>query len=311
MPLKIVFMGTPDFAVPSLEQLVADDHAVVGVFCQPDRPKGRGMTLLPPPVKKAAGAQGIPVFQPETLKGGKGLELLRSLAPDLVVVVAYGRILPPEILEFPRLGCINLHASLLPRWRGAAPIQWSLIAGDEKTGVTTMHISQALDTGDIILKQETDILENETSGELFERLSQMGANLLGETVFLLSAGKAPRTAQDDALATLAPPIQKSMAKLDFSLSPRDFCNLVRGLNPAPGGVALFAGQPVKIHRAIPAPDFAGSPGEILHPKRLIVGCGKGAVELVSLQPQGKKPMDAAAWRNGIRNLNHPDEMKFS
>jgi len=294
-------MGTPDFAVPCLERIIDDGHAVLGVFCQPDRPKGRGMALLPPPIKKMAILKGISVFQPLSLKDGKVLTILRELSPDVIVVVAYGRILPREILDMPSLGCINVHASILPRWRGAAPIQWSIIKGDEITGVTTMHIAETLDTGDIILTRQTKIGPDDTSGELFERLSKMGAELLGETLLRLEAGTAPRTHQNDALATLAPPIQKSMGHLDFSAPPKDFCNLVRGLNPSPGAVAIFAEAPLKVHKAASVPGFNGVPGEILHPKRLIVACGDGAVELLTVQPQGKKPMDGAAWRNGLRN----------
>jgi len=303
-------MGTPDFAVPCLDRLISDSHAISAVFCQPDRPKGRGMSLSPPPVKQLASARGIPVFQPLTLRDGEAATLLRGLAPDLIVVVAYGRILPLEILELPPLGCINVHASLLPRWRGAAPIQWSLIAGDTKTGVTTMHMSEGLDTGDIILKREIDIYPDETSGHLFDRLSQMGAELLVETIYLLKSGNAPRTPQDDALATLAPPIQKNMSKLNFSASPKDFCNLVRGLNPSPGAIIHFSGNPVKVHKAIPVADVSGKPGVILHTKRLVVGCGDGAVELITLQSQGKKPMDAATWRNGIRKPPDGTVLKF-
>ena len=303
MPLKIVFMGTPEFAVSCLERTITDGHAVSGVFCQPDRPKGRGMALLPPPIKKIALKKGIPVFQPLNLKDGEALTILRELSPDVIVVVAYGRILPRAILDLPPLGCINVHASLLPRWRGAAPIQWSIIKGDEVTGVTTMHMAETLDTGDVILTRRTKIESDVTSGELFERLSEMGAELLGETLIRLEAGTAPRIPQNDALATLAPPIQKSMAHLDFNALPKDFCNLVRGLNPSPGAVALFAEALLKVHKAAPVSGFAGASGEILHPKRLIVACGDGAVELLTVQPQGKKPMDGAAWRNGLRNAD--------
>lgn len=292
-------MGTPDFALPCLERIIADNHKVLAVFCQPDRPKGRGMKLLPPPVKEMALRCGIPVFQPTKLKDGEVSKLLSALAPDLMVVVAYGRLLPPEILGIPPLGCINVHASLLPRWRGAAPIQWSIIRGDTLTGVTTMYMDEGLDTGDIILKSETDIHPNETGGELFERLSVMGANLLGKTMELLADGTAPRMPQDECLSTLAPPIDKNLARLDFTKPPIDLCNLVRGLSPSPGAVTSFEGMLLKVHRVIVS-DFTGCPGEILHPRRLIVGCGEGAVELLDIQPQGKKTMDGRAWLNGLR-----------
>jgi len=295
-------MGTPDFAVPCLERTIAEGHTVCGVFCQPDRPKGRGMSLLPPPVKQAALARDIPVFQPTKLRDGEALKTLQELAPDLIIVVAYGRILPPEILELPRLGCVNVHASLLPRWRGAAPVQWSIIRGDTHTGVATMYMAEGLDTGDMILAGQTPIADGETYGQLLERLSQIGADLLAQTLPLLEEGVAPRTPQDDSLATLAPPIHKDMARLDFTAKPQDFCNLVRGLNPNPGASARFGEGVLKVHAAQPAPDFSGAPGEILHPKRLIVGCGQGAVELLTVQPQGKKPMEGVAWRNGLRDL---------
>jgi len=301
-------MGTPDFAVPCLERIIADGHTVCGIFCQPDRPKGRGMSLLPPPGKQAALSKNIPVYQPTKLRDGEALGILRELAPDLIVVVAYGRILPIEILELPRLGCVNVHASLLPRWRGAAPVQWSLIRGDTITGVTTMYMAEGLDTGDIILASQTEIAPQETYGQLLARLSQMGAELLAETLPLLETGRPPRTPQDDSLATIAPPIHKDMGQLDFSATPQDFCNLVRGLNPNPGASARFGEGMLKVHAALPASDFSGQPGEILHHKRLIVGCGQGAVELLSVQPQGKKPMDGAAWRNGLRGL--ADSEKF-
>jgi len=302
-------MGTPDFAVPCLERIIADGHTVCGVFCQPDRPKGRGMVLLPPPVKQTAVARGIPVFQPTKLRDGQAAQILCDLAPDIIVVVAYGRILPREILELPRLGCVNVHASLLPRWRGAAPVQWSIIHGDTLTGVTTMHMAEGLDTGDMILASPTQIEDGETYGQLLARLSQMGADLLSQTLPLLETGTAPRTPQDDSLATLAPPISKEMARLDFTASPLDFCNLVHGMNPNPGASARFAGGVLKVHAAVPAPDFTGQPGEILHPKRLIVGCGEGAVELLSVQPQGKKAMEGSAWRNGLRDL--ASDQRFS
>ena len=302
MSLRIVFMGTPEFAVPCLEQIIADGYTVCGVFCQPDRRGGRGMSLLPPPVKQTALSQDIPVFQPTKLRDGQALEILQKLAPDLIVVVAYGRILPREILELPRLGCVNVHASLLPRWRGAAPVQWSIIRGDTHTGVTTMYMAEGLDTGDIILARQAEIAPDETYGQLLNRLSQLGAELLAETLPLLKSGTVPRTPQDDSLATLAPPIHKDMGQLDFSATPQDFCNLVRGLNPNPGACAQFGEGVLKVHTALPAHNFTGQPGKILHPKRLIVGCGQGAVELLTVQPQGKKPMDGTAWRNGLRGL---------
>ena len=301
MSLNVVFMGTPDFAVPCLKRLLEEGHRVKGVFSQPDRPKGRGMHLQPPPVKVLAQEHGLPVFQPSTLRDGSALAQLKELNPDVIVVVAYGRILPPDILKLPPLGCINVHASLLPRLRGAAPIQWSIIRGEKVTGVTTMYMAEGLDTGDMIFKEETPIGPEETAGELFERLAPMGAELLIKTLKAVEKGTAPRIPQDDALATLAPPLKKEDARLDFSASPADFCNRVRGCNPSPGAFALCEdGSPLKVHRAIPVPDRKGEPGVLLDKKRLIVGCGNGAVELLTVQPQGKKAMEGSAFLNGLR-----------
>jgi methionyl-tRNA formyltransferase len=296
--MKIIFMGTPDFAVPCLKALLDSGHEVPAIFSQPDRPKGRGYQTQPPPVKRIAVERGIPVYQPVKLRDGAVAELLRSLAPDLAVVVAYGRILPPDILAIPRLGCVNVHASLLPKLRGAAPIQWSVINGDKLTGVTTMYLAEGMDTGDMILRRETAIGPEETAGELFERLSALGADALAETVALLEAGNAPRIPQEAYAATYAPMIDKDMAFLDFTVSPEALCNLVRGLNPSPVAKAYAGGKLLRVLKAIPAPGMSGEPGALLDKKRFIVGCGDGAVELVAVQPEGKKPMDGAAFVAG-------------
>lgn len=300
MKARIVFMGTPDFAVPCLRRLLEDGYDVAGVFSQPDRPKGRGYRLLPPPVKELALERGIPVYQPAGLRDGEALSVLRELAPDLAVVVAYGRILPPDLLEAPRLGCVNVHASLLPRLRGAAPVQWAVINGEATTGVTTMHMAEGLDTGDIILQRETAVGPEETAGELFERLAALGADCLSETLPLLLEGRAPRKQQDDTLATWAPPIGKELAALDFTKPAAALCHLVRGLNPSPVAKAWLDGRLIKVLLARPAADFAGKPGEVLNAARLIVGCGDGAVELLTVQPEGKKPMTGAEFARGRR-----------
>lgn len=299
MSVKIVFMGTPDFAVPCLRRLIEDGHHIVGVFSQPDRPRGRGYQLMPPPVKELAMEHHIPVYQPTKLRDGTALELMRELDPDLAVVVAYGRILPPDLLAVPRLGCINVHASLLPELRGAAPIQWSVIRGLKTTGVTTMYMAEGLDTGDIIRVKETPIGEGETAGELFDRLSELGAACLSETIPLLETGTAPRTPQDDALATWAPPIEKAMARIDFSADARDIVNLVRGLNPAPMAKAMLDGKLVRIHQA-KAMQGKGEPGCVIDPAKLIVACGSGAVKLITVQPEGKKPMSGEEFSRGKR-----------
>jgi methionyl-tRNA formyltransferase len=293
--MRIVFMGTPDFAVPCLARILDEGHDVVGVFCQPDKPKGRGYTLTPPPVKQLAEAKGIPVYQPTKLRDGSALEVLRELAPELIVVVAYGRILPLDILEMPRLGCVNIHASLLPKLRGAAPIQWSVINGDEVTGITVMYMAEGMDTGDIILTEETPIALDETAGELFGRLSVMGADCLAKVLPLLESGAAPRTPQDDTLATYAPMLDKAMGEIDFTKSGREIVNLGRGLNPAPCAYTAVGGKRLKVHKAaVVSAELLGDR------KRLVMSCGDGAVELLLVQPEGKKVMEGSAYRMGIR-----------
>jgi methionyl-tRNA formyltransferase len=298
--MKIVFMGTPDFAVPCLKRLQADGHELAAVYSQPDRPAGRGMKLAAPPVKAAAQERGIPVYQPTKLRDGTVAAQLQELAPDLMAVVAYGRILPPEILAIPPGGCINIHGSLLPKWRGAAPIQWAVIHGDTVTGVTSQFMAEGMDTGDIILQRETPIGAEETSGELFDRLAILGADCLSETLDALAAGKAPRIPQDSDKATYAPPIEKDMAWLDFNKSPTEICNLIRGLNPSPVAKTTLAGKLLRVLKARPAEGFAGKPGELLDRKRFLVACGDGAVEFLLVQPEGKKRMDGEACIRGVR-----------
>ena len=299
--MNIVFMGTPDFAVPCLERILAEGHRVSAVFTQPDRPRGRGHKLQPPPVKAFALERDIPVHQPVKLRDGAALALLRKYAPELIVVVAYGRILPVDILELPPLGCVNVHASLLPRLRGAAPIQRAIINGDTVTGVTTMYMAQGMDTGDMILQRETPIGDMETAGELFERLAALGAECLADTLPLLERGEAPRTAQDDSLATYAPMIHKSMAAIDFAMPAEKICALVRGLSPSPLAYTRFAGGVrLCVHRAVSVSGMSGKPGEVLDERRLIVACGEGAVELLTVQPDGKRPMENIAFANSGR-----------
>lgn len=295
--MRVVFMGTPDFAVPCLARLIADGHEIPGVFTQPDRPKGRGHKLAPPPVKELAQAHHIPVYQPEKLRDGTALEILKNLRPELVVVVAYGRILPRELLEVPPYGCVNVHGSLLPKYRGAAPIQWSVINGDALAGVTTMYMAEGLDCGDIILRESTPVGENETAGELYERLAPMGAALLSETVKRIGAGNAARIPQDDGLATLAPMLEKPMAEIDFSKPARQVHKLICGMNPWPVAHTSMDGVPVKVYRSRLA-QGDGAPGTVLPGKGLVVACGQGAVELLELQAQGGKRMNAADYLRG-------------
>jgi methionyl-tRNA formyltransferase len=294
--MNIVFMGTPDFAVASLARLAEDGHSIRAVFTQPDKPRGRGNKLSPPPVKAFALEHGIPVHQPVRLRDGAALELLRGYEPELIVVVAYGRILPVSILELPEYGCVNVHASLLPKLRGAAPIQRAIIDGETETGVTIMHMADGVDTGDIIAQRGYPIGAEETSGELFGHLAALGAELLSETLPLLQNGTAVRKPQDHSAATHAAMIDKSMAALDFTQSAEELCRLVRGLSPSPLAFARYSGGRLTIHKAVPAAG-QGQPGEVLDARQLIIACGSGAVRLLTVQPEGKRPMDAAAFAN--------------
>ncbi len=295
--MKIVFMGTPEFAEASLQKLLETDHQIVGVFTQPDKPKGRGYKLVAPPVKELALAHNIPVFQPQKMRDGTALEILQELQPDLIAVVAYGKILPKEILELPRYGCINVHGSLLPKYRGAGPIQWSVINGESVTGVTTMYMGEGLDTGDMILKKETPIGENETYGELHDRLKEIGAQALVETIELIEQGKAPREVQDDSLSSYAPMLDKQIARLDFTKDAQTLHNLIRGLSPWPVAHTTVDGKLLKVHRAVLA-SGKGQPGEVIDSKKFIVACKEGALELLEVQLEGGKRMKGEDFLRG-------------
>lgn len=295
--MKIVFMGTPEFAEASLQKLLETDHQIIGVFTQPDKPKGRGYKLVAPPVKELALAHNIPVFQPQKMRDGTALEILQELQPDLIAVVAYGKILPKEILELPRYGCINVHGSLLPKYRGAGPIQWSVINGESVTGVTTMYMGEGLDTGDMILKKETPIGENETYGELHDRLKEIGAQALVETIELIEQGKAPREVQDDSLSSYAPMLDKQIARLDFTKDAQTLHNLIRGLSPWPVAHTTVDGKLLKVHRAVLA-SGKGQPGEVIDSKKFIVACKEGALELLEVQLEGGKRMKGEDFLRG-------------
>lgn len=295
--MKIVFMGTPEFAKASLQKLLETDHQIVGVFTQPDKPKGRGYKLVAPPVKELALAHNIPVFQPQKMRDGTALEILQELQPDLIAVVAYGKILPKEILELPRYGCINVHGSLLPKYRGAGPIQWSVINGESVTGVTTMYMGEGLDTGDMILKKETPIGENETYGELHDRLKEIGAQALVETIELIEQGKAPREVQDNSLSSYAPMLDKQIARLDFTKDAQTLHNLIRGLSPWPVAHTTVDGKLLKVHRAVLA-SGKGQPGEVIDSKKFIVACKEGALELLEVQLEGGKRMKGEDFLRG-------------
>ena len=297
--MRIVFMGTPDFAVPCLQRLLEDGHEVPAVFTQPDKPVGRHAVLTPPPVKQLALSHGIPVYQPTKMRDGTVAALLRELAPDCLVVVAYGRILPQEILDVPPRGCVNIHGSLLPRYRGAAPIQWSVIRGETATGVTSMFMDAGMDTGDIIDTLTTPIGENETAGELFERLAPLGARLLSTTLAAIADGTVTRRPQNDAEATMAPMLEKAMGRLDLTRPAQELHNQVRGMNPWPGAFCTAGGKTLKIHETRVAAG-SGAPGTLLCADPVTVACGEGALQLVTVQPEGKPRMAAEAWLRGAR-----------
>jgi methionyl-tRNA formyltransferase len=296
--LRIVFMGTPDFAVPCLQTLLDSPHSVVGVFTQPDKPQGRKMVLTPPPVKVLAAENGVPVFQPEKMKDPATLEQLKILAPDLIVVVAYGRILPRAVLELPRYGCINVHASLLPKYRGAAPIQWAILDGETETGVTIMQMDAGLDTGDMLLVKKTPIDPEETAEMLFERLSALGAQALAEILPRLDdLHPVPQPTGDFGYAKM---ISKSMSPLDWNHSAAQLHDQVRGLYSWPCATTTIGGKTVKVLSARLSDQKGSTPGAVIESKgKLVVACGDGGgLELLTVQPQGKKAMDAKAFLAG-------------
>lgn len=296
--MRIVFMGTPDFAVPSLQALIDAGHDVCAVYTQPDKPQGRKQILTAPPVKTLALEHDIPVFQPNTLKNEDEQARLRELAPEVIIVVAYGKLLPKAVLDIPPHGCINVHGSLLPRWRGAAPIQWAVIAGDEMAGVTTMKMAEGLDTGDMLLTYETKVGEKETAGELFDRLAQSGAELLTQTLVKLDE-ITPRP-QDDAQSCYAHMLDKQMAVIDWSRSAHEIDCLIRGLNPWPIALTTLSGERLKVFAAEKAAGN-GEPGTVLEadPKKgLTVACGEGALKLTEIQLVGGKRMKATDFLRG-------------
>lgn len=298
--MRIVFMGTPDFADISLKRLLREEYEVRAVFTQPDKPVGRKQVLTPPKTKVTAKACGIEVYQPRSLKTAEIEGTFKEFAPDLIVVVAYGKILPKEILECPRLGCVNVHASLLPKYRGAAPIQWSIIKGEEETGVTTMLMDEGMDTGDILLKESIKIEENETSGELFERLADIGAELLIKTIKGLETDSIIPLKQPEG-ASYAPMLDKSIAKIDFTKTSNEVHNLIRGLNPWPIAYTEVEKKKLKIYRSKISGETNGKPGEILNLSPFIVCCGKGtSIELKEVQLEGKKKMGTDEFINGFK-----------
>lgn len=297
-------MGTPDFAVKTLDSIVKSGHEICAVYTQPDKPKGRGHKLMPSEVKAYALDKGFPVYQPLSLKPQEEIDLIKSMSPDLIVVAAYGRILPKAVLDAPKYGCINVHASILPKYRGAAPIQRSVIDGEKKTGVTIMQMNEGLDTGDILLTEEMEITREDTAGTMFEKLAVLGADMLVRVISDIGSYRANSIKQNDALATYAAMLDKNMANVDWSWDSNKIDCLIRGLNPFYIAKTTFGSSFLKIHKAICC-EGKGKCGEVIESKkRLVVACGNNtALELVKVQGENGKVMDAADYLRG-----HPIEV---
>lgn len=298
--MRIVFMGTPDIAEQTLKALLNTKHTVVGVFTQPDKPVGRKQVLTPPPVKVYATEKGIPVYQPTTLRDGEALNILKELNPDIIVVVAYGKLLPKEILDLPKFGCVNGHASLLPKYRGSSPIQWCIVCGETQTGVTTQLMDEGMDTGDMIDKVTVDIEQTDTAESLYDKLSVAAASLMCQTLEKIENGTAVYTKQDDSAATYAPIIKKEMALIDFNKPATDIHNLVRGFYSWPTAYFMLDGKRFKVYKT----ELAGStdklPGTVIKSdKEFIIACGNStAIKLLEVQLEGSKRMDAKQWLMG-------------
>lgn len=300
--MRVIFMGTPDFAVDCLDILVEKGHEVVGVFSQPDKPQGRKQIMTPPDVKVRALELGLDVYQPVSLKDDEVADLIEKLAPELIVVVAYGKLIPQRVLDIPEFGCVNVHASLLPKLRGAAPIQWSVINGEKETGVTTMQLDAGLDTGDILLVKKTYIEPNETSGELFDRLKVLGAQLLIETMDAMVAGTLTPVKQDDSKSTYASMLNKSISAVDWTKSAQQVHNHIRGLEPWPVASTVINEKIVKLYGSRLGGYSGGNAGEIIKcDKEFEVCCGDGnTVVITSLQAQGKNKLTAADFLRGFK-----------
>lgn len=302
-PFRILFMGTSDFAVPALQALHSAGFSIPLVVTQPDRPAGRGLELKPSPVKKKAVELGLSVFQPEKVKTPDAIEALRKAGPDVIVVAAYGQILPSAVLQIPKIACLNIHGSILPKYRGAAPIHYAVIAGEKETGVTIMYMNEKMDEGDMLLSKKTPIGPEESTGEVHDRLAQLGGEGLLEALELLQRGKAPRVPQDPSQATYAPSIKREFCRLDWSQTAAQITDKVRGLCPWPGAETAWKGMDLKVHRAS-IENRKGKPGEVMEISKqgIVVGAaGENAVRLVEVQPPGKKKMKAHDF-----SLGHPD-----
>jgi len=300
--MRIVFIGTGEIGVPTLEALLKSEHDVVGVVTQPDKPVGRTQQIEPPPIKKVLIGRGrppgAPILQPPRIKDPNTIEEIRAQTPDVIVVIAYGQILPRDVLEIPKIACLNLHASLLPRWRGAAPIQAAIAVGDQRTGITVMYMDEGLDTGDILLQRPGDILPDDTGGSLHDRLAQIAPEALLESLRLLAMGIAPRTPQDNTLATYAPKLKREHGKINWSESAEVIERKIRGFNPWPGAFTQIGGQNLKVFSATLV-DLSGQPGEILRSQgQLVIAAGRGALSLGDVQLEGKRRMSAAEFLRG-------------
>ena len=294
-------MGTPEFAVPSLKILIQNNYEICGVFTKPDKPQGRKQEIVPTPIKLCAQENLIPVFQPEKLKTQETFDLVQKLNPDLIIVVAYGKILPKNIIDFPKYGCINVHGSLLPKYRGAAPIQWSIINGDQVTGISTMFMDEGLDTGDILLQSKVSINSEENSEELKQKMSVIGADLLIKTIKELENNNLKRTKQDDSQATLSPPLDKITGDINWNRPSNEIHNLVRGSNPWPIAHTTLKGKLFKIYKTKISTKYSVSPGKIISTNPFIVGCGGNtSIELLEVQIEGKKRMPAVEFARGYR-----------
>lgn len=300
-PLRIVFMGTPDFAVPSLEALVSGPDQVVAVVCQPDRPKGRGQKLVAPPVKVLAGQYGIPVLQPANIKTEACYRELKSYLPELIVVAAYGRILPPRLLSLPPHGCINVHGSLLPRHRGAAPIQWAIISGDQEVGVTIMQMDAGMDTGAVLLRRAITAAPQETTGTLFPKIAALGSETLMDVLELLKSGRLTPTGQDESLATEAPMLTKTDGQIDWSKPAETIGRLIRGLDPWPTAFCEVDGKKLQLYKPeVVHMDSHQPPGTLLRADRegLLVSTSEGCLLIKEIKPEGKKRMTVESFLNG-------------
>jgi methionyl-tRNA formyltransferase len=304
--MRIVFIGTGEIGVPTLQALLKSKDDVVGVVTQPDKPVGRAQLVEPPPIKKAVAAINMPVLQPPRIKERQAIEEVRALRPDVIVVMAYGQILPRDVLEIPKIACLNVHASLLPRWRGAAPIQAAIAAGDRATGITVMYMDEGLDTGDILLQRTIDILSRDTGGSLHDRLAEIAPKALFESLQMLARGAAPRIPQDNALATAAPKLSRERGRIDWSEPAAVIERKIRAFNPWPGAfmtVSTNGTRKLKIFSA-EVVDFQGRPGEILRNQDgLVVAAGKAALSLREVQIEGKRRMSAAEFLHGHRTLS--------